>query len=270
MATTSRGNGIPSSFPSDYSNTLAQFQANQFPDNSQMMPGSAAYEALTRASFAMNAGMRMPNNANQQMQLAQAMMRNQNMAHMQGRPMPQLTPEQMTAMSQAMYQAATAGRNPTSDAMIIGAHFPPTMYFPPQSYPGMPFALANGMPITSFGPGAFYGTKPNFGNDMDLGAATGGGQQNSTSNGEKRMGYSCKYCSKTFTLKGNLKRHFYTHAGIKPFTCTICTKGFSRKADLEIHNRVHTGEKPYFCPFNGCDKRFARISDLRSHERTHR
>lgn len=82
--------------------------------------------------------------------------------------------------------------------------------------------------------------------------------------------FTCKHCKKEFTLKGNLKRHILTHAGVKPYICGICNKGFSRKADLEIHNRVHTGEKPYECPAPGCGKRFARISDLRSHERTHR
>ena len=82
--------------------------------------------------------------------------------------------------------------------------------------------------------------------------------------------YTCKECSKQFTLKGNLKRHLLTHAGVKPFKCHTCNKGFSRKADLEIHQRVHTGEKPYPCPHVQCGKRFARISDLRSHERTHR
>lgn len=82
--------------------------------------------------------------------------------------------------------------------------------------------------------------------------------------------FPCPTCQKEFTLKGNLKRHMLTHAGIRPFACPVCNRGFSRKADLEIHQRVHTGEKPYTCPHAECGRKFARISDLRSHERTHR
>lgn len=81
--------------------------------------------------------------------------------------------------------------------------------------------------------------------------------------------FSCLHCDKTFTLKGNLKRHLFTHDGVKPFACGVCNKTFSRKADLEIHVRVHTGEKPYACEWPECGRQFARISDLRSHERTH-
>lgn len=97
-----------------------------------------------------------------------------------------------------------------------------------------------------------------------------GGDDDDEDMSTNRNTFTCKHCKKEFTLKGNLKRHILTHAGVKPYICAICNKGFSRKADLEIHNRVHTGEKPYECPSPSCGKRFARISDLRSHERTHR
>ena len=31
-------------------------------------------------------------------------------------------------------------------------------------------------------------------------------------------------CTKTFTLRSNMRRHVLTHSGIKPFKCDICPK----------------------------------------------
>ena len=36
--------------------------------------------------------------------------------------------------------------------------------------------------------------------------------------------FPCPNCKKQFTLKGNLKRHLLTHAGVRPFECPDCGK----------------------------------------------
>lgn len=73
--------------------------------------------------------------------------------------------------------------------------------------------------------------------------------------------FICEYCDKYFTLKSQFKIHMHSHT--KPFVCHQCSRSFSRRADLKRHWRVHSGEKPYKC--NACDYSTANFSGLKFH-----
>ncbi|XP_078500936.1 uncharacterized protein LOC144755652 isoform X5 [Lissotriton helveticus] len=75
--------------------------------------------------------------------------------------------------------------------------------------------------------------------------------------------YSCTECKRSFSLRGELIRHFRTHSGVRPYACTQCNKSFSKKGDFTRHWRTHTGEKPYEC--TDCHKRFNLKGNLDQH-----
>ncbi|KFM75706.1 putative zinc finger and SCAN domain-containing protein 5D, partial [Stegodyphus mimosarum] len=77
----------------------------------------------------------------------------------------------------------------------------------------------------------------------------------------------CHICNKSFSLKGNLKKHLNLHTGERPFCCNVCKKTFAQKGNLKIHMRIHTGERPYACKF--CSKKFSQYFALKRHVRTH-
>lgn len=75
--------------------------------------------------------------------------------------------------------------------------------------------------------------------------------------------YSCRICSKSFTLQRLLNRHMKCHSDIKRYLCTFCGKGFNDTFDLKRHTRTHTGVRPYKC--NLCEKSFTQRCSLESH-----
>ena len=49
----------------------------------------------------------------------------------------------------------------------------------------------------------------------------------------------CKLCDKTCISKTNLKRHMYTHTGLKPHKCQECGRAFARRNQLTRHEERH-------------------------------
>jgi ovo-like protein len=53
--------------------------------------------------------------------------------------------------------------------------------------------------------------------------------------------FTCRLCSKSFTLQRLLNRHMKCHSDVKRYLCTFCGKGFNDTFDLKRHTRTHTG-----------------------------
>jgi hypothetical protein len=53
--------------------------------------------------------------------------------------------------------------------------------------------------------------------------------------------FKCKVCGKNLSSRQNLKEHFYTHTGERPYVCEEegCGQSFRQGSLLSIHRRIH-------------------------------
>ena len=56
----------------------------------------------------------------------------------------------------------------------------------------------------------------------------------------KVFSFSCKFCSKKFSNKGNLNQHEVAHTGVTPYQCHQCGNQFRRRAQLTKHISSHS------------------------------
>ena len=57
--------------------------------------------------------------------------------------------------------------------------------------------------------------------------------------------HKCSLCSYETDIKAHLKRHEYTHLGIKPYSCYVCHKDFARSEKVRSHFKISHPEVPY-------------------------
>ncbi len=83
--------------------------------------------------------------------------------------------------------------------------------------------------------------------------------------------FKCDYanCTKEFTTRFSLRRHYLTHLGVKEHQCHYCGKRFSLAQYLKEHIYIHTGEKPFICKHPGCGRRFRQAGKLSIHKKSH-
>lgn len=70
--------------------------------------------------------------------------------------------------------------------------------------------------------------------------------------------YICKYnnCNKEFTRTWNILDHARMHKGVKPYSCKYCFKSFTQKGNLKKHLKTHLlpnieSRKRYKCDLCG-------------------
>ena len=56
----------------------------------------------------------------------------------------------------------------------------------------------------------------------------------------KVFSFTCKFCNKKFSNKGNLNQHEVAHTGITPYQCHQCGNQFRRRAQLAKHIESHS------------------------------
>nr|XP_054760472.1 transcription factor Ovo-like 2 [Lytechinus pictus] len=79
-----------------------------------------------------------------------------------------------------------------------------------------------------------------------------------------RQKHRCSTCSSTFNTERAYTRHMTSeHNQKKTHICSFCEKGFQDKFDLKRHYRTHTGVRPYKC--NICPRTFTQRCSLETH-----
>ncbi|XP_012673351.2 zinc finger protein 43 isoform X2 [Clupea harengus] len=82
----------------------------------------------------------------------------------------------------------------------------------------------------------------------------------------KRKPFWCLSCTRAFKDADSLDKHLLGH-DLKRHRCDICFKSFRVPAELRFHYNTHTGFKPYKCNF--CDKGFSQLGNLITHRKRH-
>ena len=77
--------------------------------------------------------------------------------------------------------------------------------------------------------------------------------------------FKCTVCNKTFTNKGNLKRHERGMHSDAVFQCQECTKFFKRRDMLQRHAKTHALSERLPCP--SCPRSFLAKRNLDIHRR---
>lgn len=58
----------------------------------------------------------------------------------------------------------------------------------------------------------------------------------------------CEICGKTFFHFSSFRAHLKIHADIRDFPCTQCSKSFRSQSHLNRHLKIHTKQKDHECP----------------------